>query len=234
MATRKSTSFFQTIQLKLPLGVTSPNTVDLYYSKHTNTLGEFSIKPLVIVYEDNSTVTTQNFSQFKFDCPKRAVDALMQFIEANIPTKKITYNAYRNNEEFEFPTHSGHTFEPEFHQRALTYKKHYFGKDEVTGYWYSKNSTTQSVSLAPFYKEETIPCTFVLVDEDKDCIFTNKTSKLYNEYREKRLAVLEKFEIDWTTTYNEIYNNHFLSTKSSNFNDIQEILNNYKQIVPFS
>jgi hypothetical protein len=232
MATRTSTSFFQTIQLKLPLGVTSPTTVDLYYSKRTNTLGEFSIKPLVIAYDDNSTVTTKNFSQFKFDCPKQAVAALMQFIETNIPTKKITYNAYRNNEEFKFPIHSGQLItvcEPEFLQHSLNYKKHYFGKDEFTGYWYSKNITTQAISLAPFYKEETIPSTFVLVDEDKDCTFINKMSKLDNKYCEKWLAILQKFKIDWTTTYNETYNNHFSPATSSDLNDIQEILNNYKQ-----
>jgi len=238
MATRTSTRFFQTVELKLPLGVTSPNTVDLYYSKRANTLGEFSIKPLVILYADNSTVTTKHFSRFTFTCPKHAVDDLMQFIEANLPIKKITFNAYRDNEEFKVPVHSGkliYIFEPDFLQRSLNYKKHYFGKDEVTGYWYSKNATTQSVSLPSFYKEETVPSTFVLVDEDKDCIFLNKTSKLRQDYTEKLLTVLQKFEMEWTATYNEIYNKRFPlnSNNKSDLGDIQQILDNYKQIVPF-
>lgn len=232
MATRISTRLFQTIDLKLPLGVTSPTTVDLYYSKRANTLGEFFIKPLVIVYDDGSTVATEQFARFKFVCPQYAVDDLMQIIEANIPTKQITYNAYRDNEEFKFPilaSRLNSIFEPEILHRSLNYKKYYYGRDEGTGYWYSKNATTQSLSLAPFYKEESVPSTIVPTDEDKDRTFMNKTSKLHREYHEKLLAVLHKYELDWATTYNQVYNDHLSPTDISNFGDIQEILNNYKQ-----
>jgi len=51
--------------------------------------------------------------------------------------KKITFNAYRDNEEFKVPVHSGkliYIFEPDFLQRSLNYKKHYFGKDEVNSF----------------------------------------------------------------------------------------------------
>jgi len=232
MATRISTKFFQTIDLKLPLGVTSPTTVDLYYSKRANTLGEFFIKPLVIVYADGSTVATELFSRFSFACPQDAIDDLLQFIEVNIPTKQVTFNAYRNDEEFKFPilaSQLNSIFEPEILQRSLNYKKYYYGKDEVTGYWYSKNSTTHSLSFAPFYKEESIPSTFVPTDEVKDRMFMNKMSKLHEAYHEKLLEILHKYELEWTMTYNQVYNDHLSFTDSSNFGDIQEILNNYKQ-----